>query len=77
MSKKWMPIVGGIFEILAGFWMLISAFFLTVLSDTPPKLWDPGELLLLSIIVIFGLLAVVGGIFALIHRKWSLLQKAM
>jgi len=72
MNKKWMPIVAGILEILAGFWMLISAFFFLGLSERALKLWEPGDFLLLSIVVIFGLLAVVGGIFALIHRKWRL-----
>ena len=72
MSKKWKPIVAGIFEILAGFWMLISTHVLAGFSEKSLKYWEPHEFLLPSIVVILGLLAVVGGIFALIHRKWRL-----
>ena len=67
-----MPIVAGIFEILAGFWMLISIPYLIGFSETPLERWEPHEFALLSIPFILGVLAVIGGVFALIHRKWRL-----
>lgn len=69
MNKKWMPIVAGIFEIIAGFWMLFSICVSAGVEGGPDELH---EFLLLSILLILGLLAVVGGIFALIRRKWRL-----
>ena len=72
MNKKWMPIVAGILEILAGFWMLISTWVLAGYSEKSLTSWEPHEFVLPSILIILGLLAVVGGIFALIHRKWRL-----
>ncbi len=67
-----MPIAAGIVEILAGFWMLISVPYLVGFSETPLEGLEPHEFLFLSILIILGLLAVVGGILALIHRKWRL-----
>ena len=55
---------GGVLEILAGFWMLTSTHQFLAYSD------EPHEFVLPSILIVLGLLAVVGGIFALIHRKW-------
>ena len=67
-----MPIVAGIFEILAGFWMLVSLFFLIGFAEKSLERFEPHEYVLPSIIFILGVLALVGGVFALIHRKWRL-----
>jgi hypothetical protein len=72
MNKKWMPIAAGIFEILAGFWMLVSEYFLIGFAETSLERWDPSDFLLLSILFILGVLAVVGGVFALMRRKWRI-----
>ena len=72
MSKKWMPIAAGILEILAGFWMLISAYFLIWLTERPWESWPPHYFLWFSVLFVLGVLAVVGGVFASIHRKWRL-----
>lgn len=70
MSKKWMPVTAGILEILAGFWMLISLFFLIGFSEG--RLDEPHEFMLPAMIFILGVLALVGGVFASINRKWRL-----
>lgn len=72
MSKKWMPIVGGTLEILAGFGMLASAYFFLALMyiETP---WPWLLKYFLSLFIPFlGILSVVGGVFALKRRKWRL-----
>jgi hypothetical protein len=72
MNKKWMPITAGILEILAGFWILISTFYLVGFAETPLEALEPHEFLLISILIILGVLPLIGGVFALIHRKWRL-----
>ena len=72
MSRKWMPIAAGILETMAGFWMVISSYFLTDLSEPPLESWSLYWILWLSTIFILGALSIVGGIFALIRRKWAL-----
>ena len=72
MSRKWMPIATGILEIVAGFWMIISSYLLTDLSEPPLESWSIYWILWLSTLFILGVLAVVGGIFASIKRKWVL-----
>ena len=66
-----MPIVAGIFEIIAGFWMLFSICVDALLGLESGPI-QPHEFLFLSTFSILGLLAVVGGVCALIHRKWRL-----
>ncbi|MFQ6036786.1 MAG: hypothetical protein ACE5NM_13185 [Sedimentisphaerales bacterium] len=72
MNKTWMPITAGTLEILAGFGMLVSAYFYLALMyiETP---WPWSLKYFLSLFVpSLGILSVVGGVFALKRRKWRL-----
>ena len=65
-----MPIAAGILEILAGFIMLFSSFAIGALMTLAPPgplnfLWPLGQGLL-------SILSVVGGVFALMRRRWRL-----
>ena len=72
LNKKWMPRAAGILEIMAGFWMVISSYFLADLSQPPLESWSPFWILWLSALFILGVLALAGGIFASKQRKWAL-----
>ena len=70
MNKTWMPIAAGILEMLAGFIMLFSSFAIGALMTLAPPgplnfLWPLGPGLL-------SILSVVGGVFALLRRRWRL-----
>ena len=72
MKRKWMPIVAGILEILAGFGMLASAYFFLVLMYIE-ALWPlPLKYFLSLFVPSLGILSMVGGVFALMRRKWRL-----
>ena len=72
MNKKWMPITAGILEIMAGFWMLASAyFFLALMYIETPWPWPLGYFLLF-LLPFLGILSMVGGVYALKRRKWRL-----
>jgi hypothetical protein len=72
MNKTWKPIIAGILEIMAGFGMLASAyFFLALLYIETPWPWPPGHFLWFFI-PFLGILSVVGGVCALLRRKWGL-----
>lgn len=79
MSKKWMPITAGILEILAGFGMLGAAYpiFLLLYWEVERPWEDPSLGLWTAWMIPFvagllGILSVVGGVFALKHRRWGL-----
>ena len=67
-------------EILAGFWMLISILYFLgfALLETRGSLWenlsltDWVEAMIPFIISLLGVVALVGGVFALLCRKWGL-----
>ena len=74
-----MPITAGILEIMAGFWMLASAFFILGLSLVEvPRPWDDPSLglwlwwMIPFVVGILGIMALVGGVFALLRRRWGL-----
>ena len=88
MSKKWMPITAGILEILAGFLLLFAAsvFFRLLYLETP-RPWDELSLSVYGVIRflyvflwwmapfvagLFGIVPLVGGVCALLHRRWGL-----
>ncbi|MGB2876589.1 MAG: hypothetical protein WBB97_00950 [Dehalococcoidales bacterium] len=65
-----MPIVGGVLEILAGFWMLFCAYVIGgLMALAPPEPWN---FLWLLVPGLLGMLSVVGGICALWRRIWGL-----
>ena len=70
-----MPIVAGVFEILAGLWISLSASVLIqilLLFGSARDLSDWLGGILFVIPGPLGIVAVVGGVFALIRRKWRL-----
>lgn len=80
MNKTWMPIAAGILEIMAGFWMLISTLYFLgfALLEARGSLWENLSLrdwiegMIPFIISLLGVVALVGGVFALLSRKWGL-----
>ena len=52
--------------------MLISLYILIAATETPWEYWPPFFFLHFSVLFGLGVLAVVGGVFALIHNKWRL-----
>ncbi|HEY51366.1 MAG TPA: hypothetical protein G4O20_06125 [Dehalococcoidia bacterium] len=71
MNRKWMPIVGGICEILAGLVMLASAFVIIMMLHVVGAPWA-GLSPAIIVAGFLGTLPVVGGIFALRRRRWKL-----
>ena len=73
MNKKWMPIVAGVLEILAGFVTFAVAFrFLFLIGIEAPRPLEPWYFLWVLAPALFGVLSLVGGVFALIRRRWRL-----
>ena len=78
MQKTWMPMVAGILDIVAGSLdviLAIALIFVGVLMrfvpDVPPFLW-PLFMGLAGPFAIVGILAFVGGIYALQRKIWGL-----
>ena len=80
MQKTPMPTVAGILAIAAGGFKLLGllgliiASFFVIASPVPAVGVDPAVILLIISIplAILGILAVVGGIYALQRKKWGL-----
>ncbi len=88
MNKAWKPITAGILEILAGIAALPTALYFLMLAVTIlPRPWKGqassawGSIdyvfALLGWVMPFatgllGILSIVGGVYALQHRKWGL-----
>jgi hypothetical protein len=77
-KKTWMPTTAGILDIICGSWELLVAFILTfvggvtrLVPDVPPFL-APLFAALAVPFVILGILAIVGGIYALRRKIWGL-----
>ena len=77
-NKTWMPMVAGILDIVAGCWALLLALVFIFIGsmtqfipDVPPFLFP----ILTAVSVPFsviGILAIVGGIYALRRKVWGL-----
>jgi hypothetical protein len=84
VERTWKPTTAGILSIIAGAFGLIAGIVLTVvarLSDLMPwHMWDaPPELVTAplvgaggAIFIILGIVAIVGGTFAIQRRIWGL-----
>jgi len=79
MNKKWMPILAGILEILVCPWMFAAAYFIFgMLYVEVARPWEDPRLLnwiwwmIPFIVGILSVMALVGGVFALLHRRWGL-----
>lgn len=78
MQKTWMPMVAGILDIIAGSFGLILAFIFVLLGgvmrfipQVPPYLFPIFTALSLPFAIV-GILAIVGGIYALKRKIWGL-----
>jgi hypothetical protein len=77
-NKTWMPMVAGILDIIAGCWGLILALMFIFIGgvtrfvpDVPPYLFPIFTALSLPFAIV-GILAIVGGIYALQRKIWGL-----
>lgn len=77
-KKTWMPTVAGILDIIAGSWGVILALIfifiggvLRFVPDIPPYLFPIFTALSLPFAIV-GILAIVGGIYALKRKIWGL-----
>jgi hypothetical protein len=77
-NKTWMPMVAGILDIVAGCWGLILALMFIFIGgvtrfvpDVPPYLFPIFTALSLPFACV-GILAIVGGIYALKRKIWGL-----
>jgi hypothetical protein len=78
MQKTWMPMVAGILDIVAGSLGIILAIALIFVGalmrfvpDVPPYLFPIFTALSLPFAIV-GILAIVGGIYALRKKIWGL-----
>ena len=75
-SYPWMPVAGGILCIISGALGLLSRLALLLLSSLLALHISGPAFRILSIIfsfsVVFDILAIVGGVFALRRRNWGL-----
>lgn len=72
MSKKWMPPVAGILEILAGFMMLASASLYLMMLHVAARVPWVGLSFAVILAGFLGMLPLVGGVCALLRRRWRL-----
>jgi hypothetical protein len=75
MAKTWKPTTAGILNIVAGVITLISGIMLALAAGGNPMLAIiPGALLdaITGLLVALGILAIVGGVYALRRRIWGL-----
>ncbi|OGN95187.1 MAG: hypothetical protein A2Z75_02255 [Chloroflexi bacterium RBG_13_50_10] len=77
-NKTWMPMVAGILDIIAGsFGLICSLLFISIgcvirfVPNIPPYLFPIFTALALPF-AIAGILAIVGGIYALQRKIWGL-----
>ncbi len=77
-NKTWMPTVAGILDIIAGGWGIILAFIFIFIGaiarfvpDVPPYLF-PIFTALAFPFIIGGIVAIIGGIYALKRKIWGL-----
>jgi len=85
VNKTAMPIVAGILDIVSGVLSLLAFIGLLIASIAVGSnfigvyIWDPGVGVALSVLIILtalafavGILALMGGVYALQRKKWGL-----
>ena len=73
MSKKWMPIIAGILDVLSGVFQLMAAVFFLSMSNVDVMVGRLEEIYPIIItLILFALLAVIGGIYNIRRTKWPL-----
>jgi len=79
-NKTWMPMTAGILDIICGCWSLLIAFILVFLGSIfrlvataeIPEFLAPVIAALGVPFAILGILAIVGGVYALRRKVWGL-----
>ena len=84
MDRTWMPIVAGILNIIAGVFCLMGSLIIALANGIlrtfgsgmigiPAVPLLPFDLIIVTIpLIIFGILAIIGGIYATMRRIWGL-----
>lgn len=84
MKKTWMPMTAGILDIICGVFALIGGLVLVIVgtvgsgvlmyigADIPPLVAAALFSAIAVPLIIVGILAIVGGVYALQRKKWGL-----
>ena len=73
MEKTWKPIVAGILAIIAGALQVIFGMIFAIGVGIGAGIVGMGWLsAIFAPLIIFGIIAIVGGIYALLRRIWGL-----
>ena len=78
MKKTWMPITAGILDIICGAFALIGSFGcvvaggITSILEQVPRFVPALTMALAVPLLVVGILAIVGGVYALKRAKWGL-----
>ena len=79
MRKEWKATSGGIMCLIAGAWGVMSGVILAFITSNYPTVWirlSPMETLVVNRLAPFGialgLVAILGGVYALRRRRWGL-----
>jgi hypothetical protein len=77
MKKTWKPTTSGILSIIAGFVGVIAGIVVAVLGEIIPMLHPMPEIgvalnLIATIMILLGIVAIVGGIYAIRRKIWWL-----
>ena len=76
MKKTWKPVAGGICGIVAGAWGILAGGILGAVGLCVPAMRMDPELGFLHLfgwpILVLGIMAIIGGVFAIRRQKWGL-----
>ena len=77
MEKTWKPVAGGICSIVGGAWGVLAGSTLCALGLCGPMMhMDPLGMRFLSLFgwpaLVLGIMAIIGGVFAIRRQKWGL-----
>ncbi len=79
MQKQWKATTAGILSIIAGTWGVMAGVILTVITSAYPPAWillTPFQTVILNrlcpVAAALGLVAILGGVFAVRRQKWGL-----
>ncbi len=79
MQKQWKATTAGILSIIVGTWGVMAGVILTVITSAYPPAWillTPFQTVILNrlspLAAALGLVAILGGVFAVRRRKWGL-----
>ena len=77
MEKTWKPVAGGICSIVSGAWGIVVGGTLCVVGLCGPMMhMDPLGMRFLNLFgwpaLVLGIMAIIGGVFAIRRQKWGL-----